>query len=201
MKPNLSEIVAEHRTAAYDIDPVILERWSPRSFSDRNVDESTLLSLLEAARWAPSGSNEQPWRFIIATTAEEKQAFYPFIMEGNRIWCEKAPALILIVSAKTGSRGPNPYHAFDTGAAWAFLALEAARKGLYTHAMGGFYADKARETLGIPDDYEPQVVVAVGYIGEKESLPPQLQEREKPSTRRPLEESVFRGTFGRKLEG
>lgn len=191
--------VKEHREAGHEIDSVFLNRWSPRSYKSDPVPDKVLFSLFEAARWAPSGSNEQPWRFILARTQEDKERFYPFIAEGNRIWCEKAPVLLLIVSKTISSRGTNlRSHAFDAGAAWGYLALEATRQGLITHAMGGFDPEKASEVLGIPAEFEPQAVIAIGYQGEKEALPENLQEREKPSARRDLSETVFEGIFKEK---
>jgi nitroreductase len=188
--------VKEHREADHEIDSVFLNRWSPRSYKSDPVPDEVLFSLFEAARWAPSGSNEQPWRFILARTQEDKERFYPFIAEGNRIWCEKAPVLVLIVSKTISSRGTHlRSHAFDAGTAWGYLALEATRQGLITHAMGGFDPEKAREVLGIPAEFEPQAVIAIGYQGEKEALPENLQEREKPSARRDLSETVFEGIF------
>lgn len=191
--------VQEYRKPGYDIDAVFLNRWSPRSFKSDQVPNEVLFSLFEAARWAPSGSNEQPWRFILARTQEDRERFYPFIAEGNRVWCEKAPVLVLIVSKTINSRGTaSPSHAFDAGAAWGYLALEATRQGLVTHAMGGFDREKARAALGIPEGYEPHAVIAIGYQGEKEELPEALQEREKPSGRRELSEMVFEGVFSEK---
>nr|WP_235615893.1 nitroreductase family protein [Brevibacillus reuszeri] len=191
--------VKEHRHAGHEIDPVFLNRWSPRSYKSDSIPDEVLNSIFEAARWAPSASNEQPWRFIVARTEEDKARFYPFIADGNRIWCEKAPVLVLIVSQTMGSRGAyNRAHAFDAGTAWGFLALEATRQGLATHAMGGFDPEKAREVLGIPEDYEAHAVIAIGYQGEKEALSEAMQEREKPSSRRALSETVFEGVFTKK---
>lgn len=188
--------VKENRDAGYSIDPLFLNRWSPRSYKPDTIAEDVLFGLFEAARWAPSANNEQPWRFLLARTQEDRERFYPFIAEGNRVWCEEAPVLVLLVSKTINSRGDHSRaHAFDAGAAWGYLALEAARQGLVTHAMGGFDREKAREVLGIPEDYEPQVMIAVGYQGEKEALPEALQEREKPSARRALSETVFEGVF------
>ncbi|MGE7271742.1 nitroreductase family protein [Brevibacillus panacihumi] len=200
MKGNvLTPEVKENRQAGHDIDPVFLNRWSPRSYKTDPVSDEVLSRLFEAARWAPSGSNEQPWRFIVARTQEDKERFYPFIAEGNRIWCEKAPVLVLLLSKTISSRGTAlRSHALDAGAAWGYLALEATRQDLVTHAMGGFDPQKAREDLGIPSEYEPQIVIAIGYQGVKEELPEALQEREKPSTRQPLESLVFEGVFSQK---
>ncbi|WP_407649387.1 nitroreductase family protein [Brevibacillus composti] len=199
MMNNILPQVEKHRQATYEIDPVFLNRWSPRSYKEDPVPDEVLFSLFEAARWAPSGSNEQPWRFIIARSEQDRQRFYSFIAEGNRIWCEKAPVLALILSKTINGRGDHlRSHAFDAGAAWGYLALEAARKGLITHAMGGFDPEKAREALGVPAEYELHAVIAIGYQGEKEALPERLQEREVPSGRRELSETVFEGVFAEK---
>ncbi|SFB11714.1 Nitroreductase [Lentibacillus halodurans] len=182
--------IKQFRHTDHDIDPVFLHRWSPRSFLEKDIPEDVLVRIFEAARWAPSAMNLQPWRFIIARTNEDREKFYSFIKEGNRKWCEKAPVLALIISDKQDNT-----HAFDAGAAWGYLSLEAARQGLVTHPMGGFHRDQAREILNIPDDFDIQALVAVGYKGEKEALDEDLQPREQPSDRRPLKESIFEGTF------
>lgn len=182
--------VKQYRKSEYDIDSIFLERWSPRSFSTEEVEEEVLMSVFEAARWAPSANNMQPWRFIIARTKEDRERFYPFIMEGNRLWCEKAPVLVLIVSDKEDAS-----HAFDTGAAWGFMSLQAKKKGLITHAMTGFDKEKAREVLNVPEQFDIQALVAIGYQDKKELLPEQLQEREQPSTREPLSTFLHEGTF------
>ena len=185
------------RKADYDIDPIYLERWSPRGFSEKEVDEETLYSLFEAARWAPSASNLQPWRFIIARTKEDREKFYQFIDESNVEWCKRAPVLVVIASKKTRNDegAPNATHAFDTGAAWGFLALEAVRKGLITHGMGGFDRSKAKEILNIPEEYDVQAVIAVGYFDPNAKLSEKNKQREVPSTRRPIKEFVFEGSY------
>lgn len=182
--------VKQYRQADYDIDDMFLERWSPRSFQEKEVPQEDLMSVFEAARWAPSSMNMQPWRFIIARTEEDRERFHSFVMDGNLKWCEKAPVLALIVSDKEAAT-----HAFDSGAAWGFLSLQARKKGLITHAMGGFYKDKAREVLGIPEEYDIQALVAIGYQDEKEKLTEDMQQREEPSPRRPVEESLMEGSF------
>ncbi|MBO0991702.1 nitroreductase family protein [Bacillus sp. SD088] len=190
----------DHRKAIYNIDPIFLERWSPRAFSQKEIPEELLNGILEAASWAPSAANIQPWRFIIARKNEDRNHFYSFINEGNLTWCKKAPVLILVMSKTSTDRGPSVSHAFDAGTAWGFLSLEAAKKGVITHAMGGFNRDKAREELGISAEYQLHAVVAVGYLGEISELSEEHQLREKPSDRRPLKETVFEGTFGNSLK-
>ncbi|MEW9673314.1 nitroreductase family protein [Ammoniphilus sp. 3BR4] len=197
---NLNSVVEKFRQPTYEIDPVFLNRWSPRSFLEKEVPQDVLLSLFEAARWAPSAFNLQPWRFILARTKEDREKFYPFIGEFNRTWCEKAPVLALIISKVASDNGPNRSHSFDTGSAWGYLALEAVKKGLITHPMTGFDFDKAREALNVPEDYAIEALIAIGYQGEKNALPDHLQQREQPSPRRPLEESLFEGGFGQEIK-
>lgn len=192
----LNTAVANERRPAYDIDSVYINRWSTRSFLNKPVEDQVLLGVMEAARWAPSAFNYQPWKFIIARTEEDRQKFYSFISEFNLAWCKAAPVLIMVASHTASERGDFPSHAFDTGAAWGFLSLEATRKGLATHPMTGFDFAKAREILNIPDDYQLQALVALGYPGPKEILPEALQERERPSDRNAVEQSLFEGGFG-----
>ncbi|MEN1969732.1 nitroreductase family protein [Lentibacillus sp. N15] len=188
--------VEEFRKASYDIDPIYVNRWSPRSFLDKDVSDDILYSIFEAARWAPSAANKQPWRFIIARNQADREKFLTFINEGNVAWCKKAPVLVALLS-KTDNEdgGANPTHAFDTGTAWGFLALEAFRKGLITHAMGGFDREKAKQVLNIPENYTVQAIVALGYKGEKDALADPYRDREKPSTRKDLQELLFEGSF------
>ncbi|WP_018663039.1 nitroreductase family protein [Heyndrickxia acidiproducens] len=188
------------REAQYEIEPVFLERWSPRSFLEKEVPEEVLLSLFEAARWAPSAYNYQPWRFILARTKEDREKFMSFIGEFNQTWCKTVPAFALIVSKTTSETGTIRSHSFDAGAAWGYLSLEAVKKGLATHPMTGIDFAKAREVLNIPEEYAIDALVAIGYRGEKEALPAGLQEREFPSERRPVKASVFEGTFGKNPE-
>jgi nitroreductase len=189
--------IKEFRVADYEIDPIYLKRWSPRSFLEKEIPEEVLNSLFEAARWAPSAANVQPWRFVVAKSEEDRKRFLSFINEGNSIWCRNAPVLVAVISKKDEDRfgGKNPNHAFDVGAAWAYLALEAARKGLATHPMGGFNKQKARELLQVPENYDIHVVLAIGYQGDKEALSESLQERETPSSRMPVESFTFEGIF------
>lgn len=189
--------VNQFRKTRYDIDPIYIKRWSPRSFSNQKVSEEVLSSVFEAARWAPSAANVQPWRFVFASSEQDKETFLSFINEGNVVWCKHAPVLIAVISKREEERfgGNNPAHAFDTGTAWGFLSLEAARKGLITHAMGGFNKEKAKEALSIPDGYQVHAIVALGYQGEKSSLEEAYQKREVPSPRNEVETFVSEGVF------
>ncbi|MGX2961267.1 nitroreductase family protein [Peribacillus sp. JNUCC 23] len=192
---NLTTEVEEHRKAEHSVSPLFLNRWSPRSYSERKVSDEDLTSILEAARWAPSAFNDQPWRFFVAKTESQLKVFHEFLSPFNRIWAEKAPVLILIASMKNRDNGdPNGSHAFDTGAAWGNLAIQATMLGLSTHAMTGFDKEKARQLLNVPEELDIQAVISVGYRGEKEALDEKLQERENPSSRKPLQEVIFEGT-------
>lgn len=195
---NLLEEVKQHRKPEYPINPLIINRWSPRAMTGEEIPDKELFSLFEAARWAPSAYNEQPWRFIYAKrNTKHWDKMFNLLGEFNQSWAKNAPVLILIISKKISSNNgkPNPYHQFDTGSAWENMAVEAVNKGLVTHAMAGFNHKKARTELKIPDDYDPLAMVAVGKKAQKEMLPQQLQEREIPSQRKPLKEIVIEGEF------
>lgn len=189
--------INDYRQVNHDIDPIYINRWSPRSFADKQVPESILNSLFEAARWAPSAANIQPWRFIFAKNAADRETFSTFINKGNISWSQNAPVLVAIVSQKTWPKGDdiNPTHAFDTGAAWGYFALEAARKGLVAHGMGGFDREKAKKILNLPDDYEVNALAAIGYQGELDTLEEHFHEREKPSNRKPIDVFTFEGKY------
>lgn len=189
----LSDEVKANRKAYFPINPLFLNRWSPRSYLDKKVSDQDLYTVLEAARWAPSASNEQPWRFIVAKTDKQLNTFYQFIMERNRLWCEKAPILILLASQTISENGkPNGCHAFDTGAAWASLAFQAKLLGLSTRAMAGFDKEKSRQLLNLPETLALHAVIALGYQGEKMDLADEkFREMEQPNQRRPLYQSVF----------
>jgi nitroreductase len=188
--------VEAHRTAEHPIHPLFLNRWSARSYDNRSVSDEVLYTILEAARWAPSSSNLQPWRFIVAKTTEQRKDFEEFIRPNNRLWTDHAPILLLLASHKLRADGEsNRAHAFDTGAAWASIALQARILGLSTRAVGGFDKDKARIVLHVPDEYELHAVIALGYPGAKESLHESFQDKELPNGRRPLSESIIEGKF------
>ena len=188
------------RKPDHPIDRMFVERWSPRSFSRDEISETTLLTMLEAARWAPSSFNAQPWRFIYA---RRNSAAWPdllsMMIEFNRSWAERAAALVLFVSAshliQKGDRKTWPSHAFDAGSAWAGFAIQAHLLGWHTHAMSGFDHDAARRVLAIPEDFTPQALVAVGRLGPAEALPEHLRSREAPSDRLPLSAMAFEGRF------
>ena len=177
------------------IHSLIRERWSPRAFADRPVEAEKLRSLFEAARWAASSSNEQPWRFLVGRRGDETyQKIFNALVEFNQAWARSAPVLVLAVAKKTfTAKGtPNRYGLHDTGAAMANLALQATADGLHTHSMAGFDSDLMRASFAIPSDYELGAVTAIGYFGDPESLPEHLRKMEvSPRQRKPLEEFVF----------
>lgn len=182
--------------AAEELLPAIRERWSPRSFTDRAVGAAELKILFEAARWAPSSGNGQPWRYVMGVKGTETHAKIAETLAGyNQDWAPKAPVLILGVTRTLGGRHdtPNPYALYDLGAATAILTVEAAALGLATHQMGGFDHAAVRAALGIPEEYALGSVMAVGYLGEPAALPNEsLIAREiEPRSRKPLSEIVF----------
>ncbi|MBB3114582.1 nitroreductase [Paenibacillus phyllosphaerae] len=188
----LTEEVKAHRQPEHPVNSLFVNRWSPRSFASTPVAEDTLETILEAARWAPSALNLQPWRFIVAKDQQQLDLFKEFILPGNRGWTDHAPVLLLIASHPLRDSGePNGAHAFDAGAAWMSLALQARALGLVTHAAGGFDRTKAREVLEIPAELELHAVIALGYQGGLDTLDEKFHARELPSGRRPIAESVI----------
>lgn len=188
----------------YPLHELIVRRWSPRAFADRGVEPATLVRLLEAARWAPSCFNEQPWRYLVATRENpaEFERMLGCLVEGNQVWAKHAPVLMISVAKLAFARDGKPNrHAFhDVGAASAFLTFQAMALGLYVHQMGGIHVDRARETYGIPEGFEAVAGIALGYLGEAATLPEPMRGRElEPSKRQPLEEMVFSGRWGEKL--
>jgi nitroreductase len=185
----------------HPIDPRFLQRWSPRALSP-DVSEAELLTCLEAARWAPSSSNSQPWRYVVARAGEPGfdtifQSLVPF----NQSWAGRAGALIaacsLLESVAPGAEAatPLPGSAFDAGAAWMSLALQAQALGLVSHAMGGFKREQLAAALRVPASARIDCVIALGRPGDPSQLGQDLQAREHPNGRRPLAESVMRGVW------
>jgi len=176
------------RSPEYPVDPQFIGRWSPRAFTGKPIAAAQLMSLFEAARWTPSSSNTQPWRFVYGLAGSPGfEAMLATLAASNQAWAAVAPG--------TTEAKPSPLHAFDTGAAWMSLALQAESMGWRTHAMGGFDAQALRQQLGVPEGFAVQCVVAVGEQGPRENLPAPLQEREVPNGRQPLEAMVAEGRF------
>jgi len=191
------------RTPEHAIDSLFHARWSPRAFTADELPEATLRGLLEAARWAPSSMNAQPWRFAYALRGTPAfDALLATLTPGNQAWAHRASALIALASKTTlavpGKPEPVPSrsHGFDAGAAWAHLALQAHLWGWSTHAMGGFDMEQARAVLRVPADLELQVVIAVGKQGDPTVLPDWARAREKPNERQPIAELAREGGFG-----
>lgn len=189
------------RRADHDIDSVFLQRWSPRAFTGEAMPQEDLLRLFEAARWAPSASNRQPWRFVYAHRGTQAfKTILDTLDEGNRRWTPNASVLAVILSkthnrTATGEMRPAYTHAFDTGASWSALALQATLTGYHVHAMAGIDRDKAVSDLKVPEGYRVEAGLAIGRIASKDTLPDDLQAREVPSQRNPVSSFAFEGVF------
>ena len=186
------------RNLRYNINPIFVNRWSPRSMSGEEISHDDLMGLFEAARWAPSSYNNQPWRFIYAKrNTENWDRIYSLMVEGNKIWAKNASVLVVVVSRRDFEYNEKPArtYQFDAGSAWENLALEATSRGLVTHAMQGFDYDKAKVDLEVPENFDVMAMIAIGKRGQKESLPSNLQKNEYPTDRKPLEEIVMEGRF------
>ncbi|HVF85721.1 MAG TPA: nitroreductase family protein [Abditibacteriaceae bacterium] len=197
LNEQLHEDVKPHRQADHAIDATFLNRWSPRAFSSQPVEEEKLMQILEAARWAASSYNEQPWRFLLARTPQDVAKFLDILVPANQVWAKDAPVLLFVAAKKTFSHNgkPNLTHQYDAGTSSGYMTFQAELVGLIAHGMVGFDGDKARTVLNVPDDFQVMAAYAIGYHGDKSQLPPEVQEREVPSSRRPLQESIFEGGF------
>lgn len=190
--------IERKRNPSFKINSLFVERWSPRSMTGEDIDDNDLMSLFEAARWAPSSYNNQPWRFIYAKrNTENWNKLFDLLHEGNRVWAKNASVLVVVISRKNFeyNQKPSISHQFDTGAAWANLSLQAVDMGFVTHAMQGFDYERAKIDLDISESYEVMAMIAIGKRGPRENLPPKLQEVEFPNDRKPLSEIVMEGYF------
>lgn len=188
----------DSRTPDHPIEELFILRWSPRSFSDQELTEQELNSLFEAARWAPSTYNEQEWRYLYARReGEHWETFFNLLVEGNKAWCHRAAVLVVVCSKETFTKNgkPNPVHTFDSGLASENLMLQAAAMGIIAHGMAGFDRDRARRDLEIPDDYDPEAMIAIGHPGDPDDLPENLRGGEQPSGRKKIDEFVREGRF------
>lgn len=186
------------RIAQYPIEPIILNRWSPRALSEELMSNEELMSLFEAARWAASSYNGQPWHFIYSKRNDQYwQTFFKLLVPFNQTWAYNASYLIVVIARSTFAYNnePSRTHSFDTGAACQNLALQGHSMGLVVHAMEGFDYEKAKLDLSIPDPYNVQAMVAVGKPGEIHNLPEELQKREEPSDRKSISNFIAHGTF------
>jgi nitroreductase len=197
-KEKENAIQTQIRQSTYEINPLILNRWSPRSMTGEELDEDIMMSLFEAARWAPSSYNNQPWRFIYAKrNTRYWNKLFNLLAEPNKAWTKNAALLVVVVSRKNFEHNEkySITHQYDAGAAWENLALEASSRGLVTHGMQGFDYEECRIDLEIPDNFDVMSMVAIGKKGPKENLPSELQNKEFPNNRKPLNEIVMEGTF------
>ena len=193
-KPSISEI----RKSQYGVEPLILNRWSPRAMSGESISEQELMTLFEAARWAPSSYNGQPWRFLYAKRDSKAWGTFCGLLDDfNQTWATAAAVLIVVVSRTTfeWDGKPSRTHSFDAGAAWQNLALQGSKLGLVVHGMEGFDYDRAKSELRVPDDFTVEAMVAIGRRGSVESLDKELREMEAPSDRRPIAEIALDGGF------
>jgi nitroreductase len=185
----------------HPVHPLVAGRWSPRSFADKPIEPQKIKSLFEAARWAPSSYNEQPWSFIVATRddAENFQKVLSTFVEFNQNWAKGAWLIGVALGKRKFERGnkPNRHNLHDVGMSLENLALQAEADGLTTHFMAGFDLDRVRRTFNVPDDHEPATAFAVGYEGDPEQLGDDLKKQETaPRQRRPITDFVFTGSFG-----
>ena len=186
------------RTSDHEIEPLFLGRWSPRAFSGEAIPQDVLMRIFEAARWAPSSYNSQPWRFVYARRDTPNwEPMLSLLNDMNRSWSKDAAVIIVMASSSTmqpsGADKPVPSysHSFDAGSAWGYLALQATTLGWPAHGLVGFDKERAFSELGFPEGFRVECAIAVGKIGDKAKLPEALQAREAPNGRKPLAETVF----------
>ncbi|WP_246787937.1 nitroreductase family protein [Bradyrhizobium sp. CCBAU 53421] len=190
------------RVPEHPAERIFVERWSPRGFTQDSIPITILNTFFEAARWAPSAFNSQPWRFLYALRSQsEFQTFLAPLIEFNQGWARHAAALIYLLSrkdftppGKTNAQFSRT-HSFDSGAAWANFANQATAAGWAAHAMSGFDADKARDELKVPKTFAVEIAIAVGRKGDSAHLSPTLAQREQPSARSSIEDFVAGGLF------
>lgn len=187
-----------NRETTHPIQPLLLSRISYRAFSEERLTEEELMALFEAARWAPSSYNNQPWRFIYARRGEKEwDTLFNVLIDFNKSWCQYADTLIAVISSNFFEHNHKPSRTshFDTGAAWMSLALEAHSRKIIAHGMEGFDYDTLKKQLQVPDSFTIEAMVAIGKVGNPEKLPEDLRKKETPSTRKPLAEIVNKGIF------
>ena len=187
-----------HRQSAHPVNPLFLDRWSPRSLSGAPISDAELMTLFEAARWAPSSGNFQPWRFLYARRDTDFwPAFFDLLKPGNQSWAARAGVLVLVISRThfDGDGRACVTHSFDSGAAWENLALQASLMGLVAHGMQGFDYERARRVLRVPAAYAVEAMAAIGRPGEASAPDPAQRKPDHPSSRRPLEQTICEGPF------
>jgi nitroreductase len=185
----------------YPVDPIFITRWSPRAFDRSVLPDADLMTILEAARWAPSAFNYQPWRLLYAKReSADWERFLSCLIPFNQGWAHNASVLIFICSdtlmeMKPGQANPNHTHSFDAGAAWASMALQATMLGYHAHGMSGVDWDKVRDALKVPERFRVDAACVLGRIGSLDVLDEKLQAREVPSGRKPVADFAFAGDF------
>lgn len=187
-----------NRETRYDVNKLILHRWSPRAMLGEKITQDELMTLFDAARWAQSSYNGQPWRFAYAfRETKEWKTFFDLLVPFNQEWCKNAAVLIVVASKDNFefNNKPSRTHSFDTGAALQNLALQGYSMNLVVHGMEGFDYDRAKKELSLPDGYTVEAMFAVGQPGKKELLSKELQEREEPSGRNQMQSFAFEGSF------
>lgn len=194
----LTTTVAEHRSPSTEIAPLILNRWSARAMSGESIPKDEFMPLFEAARWAASSRNNQPWRFrYAARDSDNWESFFGLLSDGNQRWADQAALLVVSLSHTTyeESGEPNRNHSFETGGAWTNLALEGIRRGFVVHPMQGFDETATREVLNIPPNVRVEIMTAIGKRGDSSTLAERDRTREFPSNRKPLTEIVSPGPY------
>ncbi len=191
----------KHADSDHPIHGLISRRWSPYSFADQDVASEDLVAIFEAARWAPSSYNEQPWRYILARRSDTKafEQLLSCLMEGNQLWARYAPVLVIGVAMLKFARNGKPNKAafHDLGLAVGNMCTEATARGLYVHQMIGIVPERVRELYSLPTEVEPLTALAIGYLGDGSNLPETLQERDRrPRERHPVTSFVFQGSWG-----
>lgn len=192
-----------HRQADHSVDRLFLQRWSPRAFDGSEMPEEDLLTMFEAARWAPSAFNSQPWRFLYARRGDaDWERFLGLLIPWNQSWARSASALVYILSdslpftdKNSGEPQPSTTHSFDAGAAWACLALQASLMNYLAHGMSGIQYELARSELRIPERFTLNAACAIGRLGDPAQLDEKLRAREYPSGRKGIGELAFAGNF------
>ena len=190
---------------AHPIEPQLAKRWSPYSFADKDIANDDLLAILEAARWAPSSYNEQPWRYILARRSHPAafEKLLSCLVEANQVWAKKAPVLLVSVAMLTFARNGNPNKAaqHDLGLAAGNMSVEATARGLFVHQMVGIVPERVRALYALPEGADPLTAIAIGYLGDGSDLPEELQARDRTlRSRRPLSEFVFENVWNEPLQ-
>ena len=189
------------RKAHHPVAPIFLDRWSPRAFDASVMPDADLLTIFEAARWAPSSFNAQPWRFLYAKREDaDWERFLDLLIPFKQVWAHSASVMIYILSDSQmemvpGQPKPSHSHSFDAGAAWACLALQATMMGYHAHGMVGVDFDRARAELKVPDRYRFEAAAVIGRVGAIEVLEEKLRAREVPSDRKPVGDFAYRGEW------